>query len=737
MKFVKKLMALGLSLAVAVGAAAPAMACTGVYVGSGVSENGSMYMGRSEDIGDMYGKIFGVAPAQEIPEGAIYEDTYGFIMDYSKFSYPSTTYAYTYVKDSPAYGETMTDEDGNYVGEAYGEAGQNEKGVSISATVSTSYNKTVKSVDPLVDTGICEISITSLILGGAATAKEGVDLLAAIIDEYGSGECNSIMISDPNETWYFEIVSGHQYAAIKMPEDKVSVQPNIMLLGVIDVTDTENVVVSDGLVSLAQENGFLKTDENGNINVAMTYATEKSGMGQYSRYWQGLFYVNEEAAAALDPTAINNNVNPVDLLIDPDAKLSTMDVLKLLAYRGEGTVYDSNADSSVYAIGNNRQAECHIFETRQNMPAALATIQWQAMADAEFSIYIPYYATLITEVHESYDNAAVASRAADRSYIIDEAFLETVNDSLNWNFQIINHLCYNNRDLCAQNVKTYFEAYQASLIEQQAAVDAQMLALYEKDPALAKEAATALGKDLASQVLEMSNSVLDELLAYLENEENTEPFTPSAQTENVMPVYSLTNVEGPWNEPEKPEILFEDVPEGSYHYEAVYYLAGEGYVTGTETNYFSPYNELTRAQMITILYRVAGQPENTATENPYSDITEGSYYYDAVLWATENGIAKGYAEGFFAPGQSINRQEMATFLYRFAQFQNADTTADGSVLESYPDADNVSAFAKEAVAWAVANGLVKGSAEGTLDPKDVTPRCQAATVIARYCLNEQ
>lgn len=520
---IKKIVPMALATGLLLGNSMTSLACTGVYVGSSVSANGSTYMGRSEDIHDMYGKIFGVAEAKDWPAGAMYTDTYGFSMPY-----PSHTYAYTYVKDTPERGETMIDANGNYIGEAYAEAGQNEMGVSMSATVSTKYSDAAKAADPLVDTGICEISIGSVILGGAKTAKEGVEIMADIIDTYGSGECNSIMISDANETWYLEIVSGHQYAAVKMPDDKVSIQPNIMLLGVIDVNDTENVIASENLVSLAEENGFLVTDENGKIDVAKTYACETSGMGQYSRYWQGLFYVNEEAAKALDYTTINNKTNSVDLYMDPTYKLTTMDVLNLLAYRGEGSVYNSNENDGIYAIGNYKQAECHIFETRKGMPSLLSTIQWQAMADAEFSIYIPYYSALISDVNDAYDE-------------ISKVFVE---GSINWNFQKINNLCYTNRSSCAKNVAAYFEKYQESLVEQQASIDAQMKTIYAQNPVLAAEKATALGKDLAEQVFEMSTSVLHELEAYLEAGDFSTEFVPTAMTEDLMPVYSFENIGG-------------------------------------------------------------------------------------------------------------------------------------------------------------------------------------------------
>ena len=152
MKYFKKFMPIMLAMVLVLSQAASAFACTGVYVGSNVSANGSTYMGRSEDIGDLYTKIYGIAESKTIADGELYKDTYGFVMDYDaiSFDYPEQTYKYTYVKDSAAYGETMTDANGNLVGEAYAEAGQNEKGVSMSATVSTDYNNDAKAADNYV-----------------------------------------------------------------------------------------------------------------------------------------------------------------------------------------------------------------------------------------------------------------------------------------------------------------------------------------------------------------------------------------------------------------------------------------------------------------------------------------------------------------------------------------------------------------------------------------------------------
>lgn len=519
----KKMTAAVMGLALLFSNVSSAYACTGIYVGSEVSESGSTFIGRSEDIGDLYGKVYATTPAKDWPEGAQYEDSYGFSMPY-----PGHTYAYTFVRDSYAYGENMQDADGQNIGEPYGAAGMNEKGVAVSATVSTQYNDLAAAADPLLDTGICEISITSVLLGGAATAKEGVQLLANIVDTYGAGECNAIVISDPQEAWYFEVLSGHQYAAIKLPKDKVGLNPNITLLGEIDPTDTENVVVSKDLVSTAEAGGFLKLGENGNIHVAKSYAVPESGKGQYSRYYQGLYYVNPEAAAQLDVEHINNNENPVSLLIDPAKKLSTLEVLQYLGYRGEGSAMNSNENPDIYPIGNNRQSECHVFELRENMPAELATIQWQAMADADFSVFVPFYGTLLTDTNEHYQKEG-------------DSFTE---GSINWNFQTINAICSENRELYGANIKAYFEQYQESLIQQQAAVDAEMSKILAQDKNLAKEKATALGDALGQQIFEMSDSVLKELQSYVDAGNFDEAFVPAAMTEQVMPQYNFDQIGG-------------------------------------------------------------------------------------------------------------------------------------------------------------------------------------------------
>ena len=233
------------------------------------------------------------------------------------------------------------------------------------------------------------------------------------------------------------------------------------------------------------------------------------------------------------------------MLVDADHPLTTLEVLHWLAFRGEGTKMDSNADPSIYPIGNPYQAECHVFETRQGLPAQLATIQWQAMADAEFSVYVPFYSALLNETLENYQTPGK----------------QAVENSINWNFQVINDLCSKNRSTCAPGVKAYFETYQQSLIDQQAVVDQTMLALYAADPILAAQKATELGLAVSEQVLEMTNDMVDELESYLSGD-MAEPFAPAAAVSGVLPDYSFAVIGGDGlPQPEVPDSDDNTVPE--------------------------------------------------------------------------------------------------------------------------------------------------------------------------------
>lgn len=729
----KRLKQLGAALlagSLVVSSGVSASACCGLYVGSGQSANGSTYVGRSEDIGKLYDKVFEVRPAADHAEGEMYEDTYGFSMPY-----PSHTYRYTVLRDSIEQGESVVDEDGNLVREAYGEVGMNEKGVSVSATVSTSYNANAKAADPLVDTGICEISLTSVILMSADSARDGVEKLAEIIDTYGSGECNSFTISDANEVWDFETLSGHQYVAMKMPDDKVSVNPNMVVMNEIDVSDTENVVASADLISLPLENGFLVSSQQGKvaddqitkIDIQKTYGSEDFGNGQYIRYWQGVNYLNEELSQSVSVERDGEAApeGPFNMLFEADHQLTTYEVLRLLACRGEGTEYaaDNNPEKNPNgtAIGNERQAECHVFEIRSDMPEALATIQWQTMSRAEFSVYLPYYSNLLTDTSDIFQTEYSPSIKDIEEVLDDEDF--PAETSAYWVFTAINDLCDNDRERYGANVKLYWENYQKALIEQQEAVDEDMERIYAYSPELAEEKATALAKAVSEEAFENAKIILTELRAFIAADQAGElteedVFTPSVLTENKMPTYSMDMA-----------YSFDDVDSSAWYADAVSYVAENGIMNGAGNGTFAPDTVMSRAMLVQVLYNLEGKPE--AADCTFTDVAADAWYADAVAWAADAGIVTGVSDTTFAPDQMMTREQIATILYRYAAYKNYDVTASND-LSSYTDAGQIGSYAVEAMQWANGAGLITGSTATTLNPLGSATRAEVATILMRF-----
>ena len=175
---------------------------------------------------------------------------------------------------------------------------------------------------------------------------------------------------------------------------------------------------------------------------------------------------------------------------------------------------------------------------------------------------------------------------------------------------------------------------------------------------------------------------------------------------------------------------FTDVTEGDWFYDAVRYAYETGLMDGVGDNLFAPNSETTRAQLVTILYRLAGQPA-VSGDLIFTDVEAGTWYADAVAWAAENGIVNGTTDTTFAPGEDITREQLVTVLYRYAESKGYDVSVSAD-LSGYPDAGQVQDYAQPAMAWAVAEGIVEG-VDGTLNPAGNATRAQIATILMRFC----
>ena len=181
-----------------------------------------------------------------------------------------------------------------------------------------------------------------------------------------------------------------------------------------------------------------------------------------------------------------------------------------------------------------------------------------------------------------------------------------------------------------------------------------------------------------------------------------------------------------------PSKAFSDLDAKAWYHEGVDYALTNGLMNGVGGGKFEPDGQLTRAQLVTVLYRAAGEPDTGKQVNPFTDVADDTWYTKAVIWAANNGIVNGVAKNTFAPDDSITREQIAAMLYRYAGAE----AAKEDKLSAFPDAAKVSDWAKEALNWAVASGLINGVADAngtaSLEPQATATRAQIATILMRW-----
>lgn len=431
-------------------------ACTGFIIGKDLTTDGSTLYGRTEDLEPNHNKNFVVRERKyNKPGDKFVDETNGF-----SFDLPAVSYKYTAVPD-------VTPEQG-----VFDEAGFNEEGVSISATVSASANDDIQKVDPYVKDGIAESALTSVVLPHVKTAKEGVELLAKIVREKGAAEGNIVTIADKTGVWYMEILSGHQYAAIKFPDDKYAVFPNTFFLGSVDKNDSENTILSADLEKIAQDAGTYK-EINGSFHVAQSYNPPLAEADR-SRVWSGI--------KALDPNAdVQYDDEYFELMHSTSDKLSLRDAMNLQRNRLEGTDFKPQDQMELdgkgipdktkadpvykYPISNPNVMEAHIFQLKDNLPASTGGgILWLAMGSPRNAPYLPYYGN-ISNTSQPYQEMSTAYN----------------ENSWYWTVSRINDLVAKYPELFEDgSIRSEIERMESQWMEEQPAHDNEQISLSEQ-----------------------------------------------------------------------------------------------------------------------------------------------------------------------------------------------------------------------------------------------------------------
>lgn len=437
-------------------------ACSAFIIGKNLTSDGSVLYGRTEDypfppLPGAHNKNYLVQEAKDYKEGEEIKDKS------NGFTYPHLAheYKYTYVPDA----SRDTDEG------VYGAHGQNEFGVTMSGTVSTYPNEKILEVDPLVKNGLNEASLINTILPRVKTAREGVELVAKILDEKGSAEGNTIIIADKNELWYMEILSGHQYVAIKYPDDSYSIFPNMYFLGHVDFSDKENVIASSAVEETAKKAKHYK-EVDGKFHIANSYNTDDMLEGNRSRAYAGLKLMDPDSKVKYDDAYFDFFQKPTD----SQRKYSVADAIEIQRNRfesladgfkpddtygkrgenGRPDIADKDKAVYKYAPGNENVIDAHIYQIKSDLPAPMASIMWLSQAPSRNTPYIPFYGN-VTDTYQAF-------KPQDFTYN---------PDSFYWVAWHIDQMAVNHPDIFGSSVKEIWQNLEKDEVAEQEARDAK------------------------------------------------------------------------------------------------------------------------------------------------------------------------------------------------------------------------------------------------------------------------
>ena len=456
-----------------------ALACTGVYVGKDVSNQGTYLLARSEDQGQSdYNKMFLVQPRVDNVPGRFIEDTAtGF-----KIPLPDTTWQYTYVPDY------TRGDDGMYPGSC-----TNEHGVSITGTVSTSTCEKWEEADPFIEPGLREAILPAAVAAVATSARNAVDVLLGYVDEYGSEEGNTVMICDQNEAWFVEIYSGHHYCAMKMPDDQVAVFGNHNMIGLVDpkATPEDGYIYSEGLFELIDELDLaVKEGELYHLAKSVTGNTREPYNNM--RNWGGMKLL---APSLAGDTYDNDNFYP--LFYAPDEKVSVLDVMDIYRYRYEDTPIDVNLEGQEgnRVISTTNSSQIHILQTFSDWPAQCSAINWIALGNGEHTVFVPFFSG-ITDTAEAY-------KVDGDTYNPQGAY---------WMFKRLCTLGQLDRDLYGNGVRAFWKQQEALMYQQMLDAAPTMLAKYAESREAGAAYVTGLGIQMSEWEMKLSNNLYQKLL---------------------------------------------------------------------------------------------------------------------------------------------------------------------------------------------------------------------------------
>lgn len=591
--------------------------------------------------------------------------------------------------------------------------------MSVSATETLYGNEKVTEADPYRDAGwaeanksehigIEETDIPTIILAEASSAREGVKLLLDIYENYGCVYASGVFICDKDEVWYIENCSGTQYVAIKLNNNMIFLEPNMAVIGRVDLDD-ENVIASKDLIAVAKKADTFVGDEAKNIiDFRASYARISEKMDQ--RMIDGLNYLNATYKYDSDALVADNTKFTISNLEASDKLVALYTNIKADRKLDKDDVFGYYKLSS---IGKASNQEIEIFQLFKDRPVETATVGWVGVGNMSYNVFVPYYPMLIDGMYKGYQVSTASAKFTTEkpdtfctygtSWAQDaegnwqrvsgfKTYPSNWKDSYYFTFEGLGGYIANAEKITGAPLKAEAKTYVADKL---AALQQELYKDFVTTDELAKASdARALATENGKAMAEKAHKLGVELVEYITKDGALEPGH------------------------------FTDVKAGAYYEDAVKWAVDKAVTSGKTVTTFAPNESCTRAQAVTFLWRAAGSPEPTASEMTFTDVKADSYYYKAVLWAVENKITSGMSDTLFAPDATCSRSQIVTFLYRM---QNSpESKAENPFTDVKADA-----YYANAVLWAVENGVTTGASATTFDPAGDCTRGQIVTFLYR------
>lgn len=484
---------LGVLIYLAISGTVAAYACTTIVVGKDATVDGSILVGRNDDASKGNSPVHYIYHAPRA-KGYLFKS-----VEENRYTYqlPDNLMGYTGLPD---WNTRNTEGNGTFE-----EAGFNDAGVAISATETIFSNDKTLKVDPyLDDTGIVEEAIPSILLPQIKSARQGVEMLGKIIETTGAGEGFGVVFADKHEAWYLENAGGHQWLAVRIPDNSYFVSANQSRLGNVDLKDSKNYLSSPTLISFASEKGLYNPQTDGKFNFHQVYG--KNDITNKSPYDNDKFYNQQRVIYLQGKYTTNSLKTPVSdgdlpVFLKPDHKLNVADVESGLQSYYQQTALDpytsQNPKSEYRPISVFRTQQSHVLQLRDKLPAPIANVTYLDLGMTALSMYVPFYQG--AKIPAYYQ---IGSESAD-------------DTSAFWKFRKLQTLALQNFPKYAPIVQTGFAQLNQQLAKEQLDFEKQYAKIYAKNPAQAQKLLDKFSADTQQQVFaevaKLTNQILTDM----------------------------------------------------------------------------------------------------------------------------------------------------------------------------------------------------------------------------------